>query len=259
MSALTAAKGLKEEKWTYRQFTLTSGHKAWQGGRACLDTTTGKMVEASASTTQLPIGVFAESVDASSTGLNADSPVNVYLEKEITVVWFANDGGGGAVLAANVGSVCYMKDDQTVSITSSGRSVAGRVWAIDSSKGVAVEKLSGQGPTVQSGSLVGLESTVSAALPAFSSNDSAPTAIVSGETYTVPATSAASTVTLPAAADDGTVAFFVADGTLNANTVQYRDATGPTNLTTALTASKRHFVIATKNNGKWFANAYVSP
>lgn len=261
MSALTKFKGLKEEKWTFRQFTLTSGHKAFQGGRACIDTATGKVVEASTSTTQLPIGIFAENVDASSTGLNADSPVNVFLEKEITVVWFANDGGGGAVLAANRGSVCYMKDDQTVTITSAGASVAGRVWEVDSTKGVAVEKLSGSGPTVQSGSLTGLASTVTTALPAFASNDSILTAgaAISGNTYTVPATGAASTVTLPAAAADGTILLIIANGTLNAHTVQYRDATGPTNLTTALTASKRHFVIAEKVGGAWYANAYVSP
>jgi predicted secreted protein len=259
MSALTAFKGLKEETWTYRQFTLTSGHKAFQGGRACLDTTTGKVVEASTSTTQLPIGIFAENVDASSSGFNADSPVNVYLERELTVVWFANDAGGGAVLAANVGSVCYMKDDQTVTITSTGASVAGRVWALDTSKGVAVQKLDGSGPTVQSGSLVGLASTTTTALPAFVSNDSAPATVTSGTTYTVPATSAASTVTLPAGAADGTIIFVVADGTNNANTVQFRDATGPANITTALTALKRFYVICEKVSGKWFANAYVSP
>jgi hypothetical protein len=75
----------------------------------------------------------------------------------------------------------------------------------------------------------------------------------------VPATGAASTVTLPAAALDGTSASFVADGTANAHTVQYRDATGVVNLTAALTAAKRHLVIVEKVGGKWFANAYVSP
>jgi len=66
-------------------------------------------------------------------------------------------------------------------------------------------------------------------------------------------------VTLPASAPDGTFAYFTANGVLNANTVQYVDATGPTNITTALTASKRHLVVVVKRGGSWFANAYVSP
>jgi len=81
----------------------------------------------------------------------------------------------------------------------------------------------------------------------------------SGLIYDIPTTAAASTVTLPAAAAEGTILYFVADGTKNGHTVQYRDATGPVNLTTALTASKRHQVTAIYLNAKWTANAYVSP
>jgi hypothetical protein len=103
------------------------------------------------------------------------------------------------------------------------------------------------------------QKAVLATIPAYVANDSAPTAIPQGSVIDVPATAAASTITLPAAPVDGTWAVFLADGTKNANTVQYRDATGPTNLTTALTASKRHEVIVYALGGKWFANAYVSP
>ena len=77
--------------------------------------------------------------------------------------------------------------------------------------------------------------------------------------YDVPTTGAASTITLPASSIEGATIQFVADGTKNAHTVTYRDATGPTALTTALLASKRHLVVATYLGGKWFANAYVSP
>jgi hypothetical protein len=96
-------------------------------------------------------------------------------------------------------------------------------------------------------------------LAAYTSNDTAPASIVSGGVYDVPATGANSTITLPAAPADGTHAIFVADGTKNSNTVQYRDATGPVNITTALTASKRHMVHVTALNGIWNAIAYVSP
>jgi hypothetical protein len=98
-------------------------------------------------------------------------------------------------------------------------------------------------------------------MPQYVANNCALTVgvIVHDAIYDVPATSAASTVTLPVDAPDATRVTFAANGTKNAHTVQYRDSSGPTNITTALTASKRHLVIAQKLGGMWFANAYVSP
>lgn len=43
---------------------------------------------------------------------------------------FVNDGAD-PVLQANVGGLCYWTDDQTVSITATGKSVAGRVEALN--------------------------------------------------------------------------------------------------------------------------------
>lgn len=77
--------------------------------------------------------------------------------------------------------------------------------------------------------------------------------------YALPATAANSTVTLPAGAPNGLRVQFTADGTANGHTVTYADATGPTSITAALTASKRHLVTAVKNGGKWFATTGVSP
>lgn len=56
------------------------------------------------------------------------------------VFWFLNSTSGDAIAAANVGQYCYLVDDQTVALTSSNdtRSVAGIVYAVDSTKGVAV-------------------------------------------------------------------------------------------------------------------------
>jgi hypothetical protein len=249
MTALAAEKTRKREVWKYKQFTLASGTKAYKGGLACIDkssATSTKVVPGTPSSTLVAIGVFRETVDATS----AAALVDVDLLTEIEIEWWANGTSTDAVAATDIGKDAYVLDDQTVSILSGGHSLAGRIWAYDSVKNlVAVQKTgaSGDGLLPQP------------TLIAYVSNDSIPTTIVNRGIYDVPTTGAASTVTLPAAAPDGTIAYFAADGTKNGHTVQYRDATGPTNLTTALTASKRHLVVASKLGGKWFANAYVSP
>lgn len=243
MSALTQERARRTYPWKYKQFTLASGTKAFKGGRAALNTS-GKVVPATSVAGLLPIGVFAETVDATA----ADAPVQVDLEREVVLEYFANATAGDAIAATDIGSTAYMFDDQTVCITAAGRSVAGRIWDVDALKGIGVEK-SDAARKVPSQPAVG----------AYAANDYAPVSIEADAVYDVPTTAAASTITLPAAAPDGTRATFAADGTKNGHTVQYRDATGPTNLTTALTASKRHLVVVQKLGGKWFANAYVSP
>jgi len=240
------------ERWTHHLFTLASGNKAYKGGLACMDLSTSKVEPGHVESDLVWIGKFDETVDASL----ADKEVNVDLGTEIEVVWWANDTVS-PVLSTNLLSTCYILDDQTVSADGTSRSVAGRVWAVDAVKGVAVQKLGPQASVISS--LDGLE-LLSTALAAFSSNDIALASNPNANAvYDVPTTAAASTITLPATAVDGTILYFTADGTKNAHTVTYRDATGPTNLTAALTASKRHLVIAVNKGGKWFANAHVSP
>jgi len=253
MTALAAERLMITERWTYKQFPLAVGNKAWKGGKAVLDLSTAKCEPGHEETDLFDIGTFDETVDATA----AEKLVNVNLGKEIEVQWWANAGGGDAVVATDVGSLVYILDDQTVTRTATAHSVAGRCWAVDATKGVAVERLQAV-PTFPA-SLEGLEGGLATAT-AFASNDS----IIadnpnSGTIFDVPTTGAASTVTLPATAVDGTILYFVADGTKNGHTVQYRDATGPVNLTTALTASKRHVVMAIRFGTKWHASAYISP
>jgi hypothetical protein len=251
VTALTNERMSSQESWQSHLFTLASGTKAWKNGVAAIDLGSGKVVPASTRTDLFVIGKFTETVDASA----ADKLVNVRLAREIWVEWLNNDAA--SIAATDLGALCYLKDDQSVTITPTGASIAGRVWAVDSARGVAVELLDAIPDGIASlTGLVALET----ALSAFSSNNiNVPATPVSGAMYEVPATGAASTITLPATADEGTILYFLANGTDNAHTVQYRDATGPTNITTALTASKRHMVIAAFLNGAWRANAYVSP
>lgn len=254
MTALQAERARSIEKFTYRQFTLDVGNKAYKGGQAVIDLSTGKCEPGHDAETDLfAIGTFDETVDATS----AAKLVNVNLGREVLAEWVVNGTAGDAIAITDVGNLCYFMDDQTVSKVATNRSVAGRIWDFSSTRGVLVERL--QAVPTPSSTLASLV-TVAANAPAFVSNDS----VVgnnpnSGTSFDIPTTAAASTVTLPATATEGTLIYFFADGTKNAHTVQYRDATGPVNLTAALTASKRHLAIANFRNSKWAVTATVAP
>ncbi len=247
MTALAANRNPTEANWKYKVFTLTSGQGvAWQGAAICFRPSTGKCVLAqNASEADIFLGFAVDKYDATS----ADVSINVDLIDELHLHWMVNATSTDACAATDIGKLCYLMDDQTVTITPNGRSVFGRIWAYDSTKGVLVQKMAVGQPQFSGQPAAG----------SFTAGNYAPAAIVNGATYDVPTTAAISTITLPAAAPDGTVAYFAADGTKNGHTVQYVDATGSVNLTTALTASKRHLVVVNKRGAKWFANAYVSP
>lgn len=250
MTALTKAKMRRTERVNRYEFTLTSGQVAYQNGIALLVLATGKVIVGASTPGTIFLGTFTRDVDASA----ADTTCTVHLDRELVCERFANGAGGDALASTDVGRLCYVVDDQTVGkLGTGGRAVAGRVINVSATLGVLVEKL----PAWPIDSVDGAV----AAAPAFVANDSVITAALldSAKVLTIPATGAASTVTLPAAARPGTEVTFVADGTLNGHTVQYVDATGPTNLTTALTASKRHSVICTFDGTNWVANAYVAP
>jgi hypothetical protein len=248
MSQLVQGRARSFERWTHHLFPLTTGQHVYKGGRAAIDLTTGKVVKVTSAPNLLVIGSFDREVDATA----GETEVNVNLGIEIEVEWLNNDPDA-PVMPGDVGDVCYALDDQSVTMDDDGRSIAGRVWLVDPTMGVAVQKLDG---AILPGSIGGDGFQV---LPDFAANALALDAIANGALYDVPATAGASTITLPADAPDGTVADFSADGVKNGHTVQYRDETGPTILTTALLASKRHLVRVAKIDGTWRANAYVSP
>lgn len=247
MAALTTKRSRKEQTIKLVELTLATPTKAFHGARLCWNGT-GKVVPATSAPNLEPCGIAVtnpkEAIDAAA----ADKIVTVDLETERQCEWWNNATAGDAVGATEIGAIVYMMDDQTVTKTAAGRSPAGRAWMIDSLKGVLVERIDVP--------IAGLDQ---AALPAFAANDSVPAALAHDAVYDVPATGAASTVTLPAAAPDGTRVYFHADGVKNGHTVQYRDATGPVNLTAALTASKRHLAVAVKLAGKWAVTATVAP
>ena len=116
---------------------LKASTSVFQGGMACADTSDGSVTKGAASTTLTRIGTFAQTLDNSAS--TATTQVMVQLEKEIVGTWFDNATGANAVVAANLFSDCYILDDHTVTMATSGNSKAGRVWEIDSVKGVLVE------------------------------------------------------------------------------------------------------------------------
>lgn len=248
MTALAMERMRSFERWTFHKFPLAVGNKAWKHAAIGIDLSTGKVEPMHGESDLLYIGLANETVDATS----VEKQLDVNLGMEIEVEFYVNDAS--AIVATDLGKLAYFKDDQTLTLTTNG-AIAGRIWAVDSARGVAIQKLGSLGGGNGSGG-----SLVTVTAPAYVSNDSIIVADPQTEAIIdVPTTAAASTITLPASAAAGTRLTFVADGTKNGHTVQYRDATGPVNLTTALTASKRHEVICTYLNSKWYANAYVSP
>jgi hypothetical protein len=147
MTALTANK--RTDYKVIREIELLATADAYyKGAHVGWDTATGKLIVAQASTTYMPVGYAAEEKT-----LAADGNLLVRLYKEVEAYWMANSSGADEVLAASVGSLCYFVDDQTVADNDATNtlSVAGRVWAVDSTQGVLVEPITTGGQRTNSG------------------------------------------------------------------------------------------------------------
>lgn len=145
--ALAKKRAVKTEK--VANIELAGKNEAvWEGGIACIDTATGLVAKAFAATTLIPIGLFVEDSAAAAT-----KNVLVELFEPIVCVWMVNAGGGEAVVAANIGGLAYLRDDQTVGVDDDTNtlSVFGRIWKIDTAKGVLVQPLHPAGQRTVSG------------------------------------------------------------------------------------------------------------
>jgi hypothetical protein len=138
MTALSDELMDQVESWTHRRFTLKAGTKAWRNGAAVIELSSGKVKPAVSATGLKFLGIFDETIDATSAGPlgSADQPVNVNLIRERWIRWFANDG---TIDSADVGSDAYLSDDQTVSLNSTNQCLVGVILEVDTTKGVAVE------------------------------------------------------------------------------------------------------------------------
>jgi hypothetical protein len=126
----------REERWSRFRGVLANAKVAVKGEVACLDKSAAagaKIVPAEAQTDLVPIGYFESDLTGDGT-----TKISVRLFKEITLHRFANDSGT-AVAAGHVGQDCYFSDSKTVSMDATSRSIAGRVWDVDSALGVLVQ------------------------------------------------------------------------------------------------------------------------
>jgi len=123
------------EAWDHFELALTNAVDVERGEMAVLDTATGLLTKGVTSATQRPIGYFTE--DGTGDGT---TPFRVELFDEIRIHWWDNDGAT-AVVAADIGSLCYILDERTVTGDATGASAAGRVWAVNATNGVAVEMI----------------------------------------------------------------------------------------------------------------------
>jgi len=132
------ARTTRNEAWGWFEHPLTAAETGEKGELVCLDTSTGLLaMGAAGSATLRPLGVL-DNGDGITTG-DGTTNVRIRLFKEKRLWWFDNDTGGTPVVAADIGSDCYVFDKRTVTGDSVGNSVAGKVWALNTLYGVLIE------------------------------------------------------------------------------------------------------------------------
>lgn len=140
MAALTQARVRIEEKIKTVALPMAAVH-VYKSGIACWDPTNAVVTKPTGTATNLvKIGEFDQEYDNSG-GSSGGANVLVNLDVERTLRWYDNDPGGGALVAANLGTQVYMLDDHTVTSTSANKSLAGRLWKLDTFKGAGVESM----------------------------------------------------------------------------------------------------------------------
>jgi hypothetical protein len=112
---------------------LRTATVAEKGNVACIDSVDGACVPASAIATLTPIGYFEESLTGDGT-----KKVKIKLFSEILVQFLPNASSGTAVVAADMLKSCYLNADSSVTTTTTGRSVAGKVWGVVTGNGAGV-------------------------------------------------------------------------------------------------------------------------
>jgi hypothetical protein len=110
---------------------MASAKKVFAGSLVAADAS-GFGTPGATATTLTYLGRAEETVDNS----GANGAKSVLVRRKCMFKW--KNSGTDAVVQADLGKVCYIEDDQTVSHTVTGKSIAGKVIALDTD-GVWVE------------------------------------------------------------------------------------------------------------------------
>jgi hypothetical protein len=136
MATLTTERDTRRRNGDQAEYPMAAAVKIFAGGIVCLSTATNLATKGATATTLKAVGVADETAD-NSTG--AASAINVKCRRD---GWFpfANSAAGDLIVLGDVGSDCYLVDDQTVAKTNGGatRSVAGKVRDVNA-QGVWIE------------------------------------------------------------------------------------------------------------------------
>ena len=151
MAALSSARNTRRRGAILREVPvyLKDGYTVYVGGVVCLDGVDGYAVPGSKATGLTAVGIY--SPRSSAISLQGKSPVSaVDGDTALNVVSGVFDMDNGlttdTVLITDVGGLCYLLDDHTVSRLSSGSSACGVIMALNRNGSVQV--------------LIGLESAV---------------------------------------------------------------------------------------------------
>lgn len=127
MAALAQDRNTPEKKGVIRDLGVAASTVIHAGSLVCLSAT-GKATPGATSTTLTAVGRAETSADNSS---GVDDAVAVRIKKG--TFRFANSAAGDLITTADIGSDCYIVDDQTVAKTdgTASRSIAGKVFDVD--------------------------------------------------------------------------------------------------------------------------------
>ncbi|MDD2815440.1 MAG: hypothetical protein PHP00_06830 [Thiotrichaceae bacterium] len=109
-------------------YPVKAGVVCYQG--ALVGIQSGFLVPATAATGILIMGRCEQTLD-NSTGI--DGAIHGAVLTDYAFCWDNSTTAGDIITQANVGALCYAKDDHTVGVQSAGRSAAGRVVKVDNS------------------------------------------------------------------------------------------------------------------------------
>lgn len=107
-------------------------------GKIAVMNSSGYVEPGRAATGLVCVGVFAERVD-NSAGANGAADIEITSGPGAFI--FDDEADVRAIVKSDIGSLCYIVDDSTVSITPTGRSAAGEIYDVDAD-GVHVKIMS---------------------------------------------------------------------------------------------------------------------